>query len=99
MAYSRYQFFPDVWSETIQHTQKGILNTAGLKERIGEDVTLYEIPLAYNFRPDLIALLFYGHGDLHWILTYINDINNTPEGYYTNRVIKIPNPKTIVELV
>ena len=100
MAYSRFQFFPDVWSDIIQHTQKGILVTKDLKERIEADgVQLYEIPLAYKYRPDLIAKLFYGHGDLHWVLTYINDINDSPEGYYTNRVIKIPSPKKISELV
>ena len=100
MSYSRFQFFPDVWSEEIQHTQKGILVTAGIKEKIeANGVQLYEIPLAYKYRPDLIAQLFYGHGDLHWILTYINDINNSPEGYYTGRIIKIPSPKRISEIV
>lgn len=100
MSYSRFQFFPDVWSDTIQHTQKGILETAELKLRIEEDgVQLYEIPLAFKYRPDLISQEFYGTGDLHWILTYINDINDAPEGYYTGRVIKVPSPKRISELV
>jgi hypothetical protein len=100
MAYSRFQFFPYVWSDEIQHNQKGILDTAALKEKINSaGVTLYEIPLAYRYRPDLIALKIYGSGHLHWILTYINDINDSPEGYYTNRVIKIPSPKRILELV
>ncbi len=100
MSYSRFQFFPDAWNDLIQHTQKGIVNTADLKIRIGEtNFQLYEIPLAFKYRPDLISQEFYGTGDLYWVLTYINDINNSPEGYYTGRVIKIPNPKKISELV
>jgi len=100
MAYSRFQFFPDVWNETLQHNQKGILDTVDLKSKMEEDnVQLYEIPIEYKYRPDLIANAFYGSGDLHWILTYINDINNSPEGYYTGKIIKIPSPKKISELV
>lgn len=100
MSYSRFQFFPDVWSDVIQHTQKGILDTADLKLKIEEDgVQLYEIPLSFKYRPDLISQEFYGTGDLHWILTYINNINDSPEGYYTGKVIKIPSPKRISELV
>jgi len=100
MAYSRFQFFPDVWNDDIQHTQQGILDTKKLKKKINQaEFRLYEIPLAYNFRPDLIAQEFYGSGKLHWILTYINDINDSPAGYYKLRVIKIPSPKKIAELI
>ena len=100
MAYSRFQFFPTVWNDSIQHTQKGILNTKELKRKINEaDSSLYTIPLGYNFRPDLIAQEFYGSGKLYWILTYINDISDSPAGFYTSRVIKIPNPKRITEII
>ena len=100
MSYSRFQFFPDAWNNEIQHNQKGILDTAALMEKTEEaSVSLYEIPLSFKYRPDLIANLFYGSGELHWVLTYINNINDSPEGYYTTRVIKIPSPKRISELI
>jgi len=100
MAYSRFQFFPEVWNDEIQHTQQGILDTKSLKERINQtNYILYKIPLAYNFRPDLIAQEFYGSGKLHWIITYINDINDSPAGYYSQRTIKIPSPKRISEII
>jgi len=100
VSYSRFQFFPDIWNDDIQHNQKGILDTEALKERLNDDsISLYTIPLAFNFRPDLISNLFYGTGDLHWVITYINDINDSPEGYYTGRVIKVPTPKKVSEIV
>ncbi len=100
MSYSRYQFFPDVWNEEIQHNQKGMLDLNGLKEKlVQENVTLYEIPIGFKYRPDLISQAFFGTGDLHWILSYINDINNSPEGYYIGRIIKIPSSKRIFELI
>ena len=100
MAYTRFQFFPDVWNNDIQHTQQGILDTKDLKKKISEsEITLYTIPLGYKFRPDLIAQEFYGSGKLHWILTYINDISDSPTGFYTSRVIKIPDPNKIAEII
>jgi hypothetical protein len=100
MSYSRFQYFPDVWNDDIQHTQQGIVDTKDLKERIDQsDSTLYEIPLSYSYRPDLISQEFYGTGDLHWVITYINDISDSPQGYYPQRVIKIPNPKRIAEII
>jgi len=100
MAYSRFQFFPNAWNDEIQHTQQGILDTKNLKEKINKaEFDLYVIPLEYNFRPDLIAQEFYGSGKLHWIITYINDINDSPAGYYVLRTIKIPSPQRIAEIV
>lgn len=100
MSYSRYQYFPAVWNDDIQHTQMGILDTKELKALIDQgDSFLYVIPLAYNNRPDLIALEFYGSAKLYWILNYINDITDSPAGFYTTRVIKIPSPKRIAEIV
>lgn len=100
MSYSRFQYFPDVWNDDIQHTQQGILDTDALKSLINEaESSLYVIPLAFNYRPDLIAQEFYGSNKLYWILTYINDINDSPAGFYTNRTIKVPSPKRIAELI
>ena len=100
MSYSRFQYFPTAWNDDIQHTQMGILDTAALKDKLDESGSfLYTIPLAFNFRPDLIAQEFYGSGKLYWVINYINDINDSPEGFYTSRVIKIPDPKRISEMV
>ena len=100
MSYSRYQFFPDVWNDEIQHTQKGLLDLESLKEKLTEEnIELYEIPLNYNYRPDLIARDKYGSERLYWVLAYINNINDSPFGFYTGRVIKIPSKKRVLELV
>ena len=100
MAYSRFSLFPDVWNDEIQHTQQGIIDTKRLKRKLNSaPYILYKIPIAYKFRPDLISQEFYGSGKLYWILTYINDINDSPAGFDVLKIIKIPNPKLVSELI
>lgn len=100
MAKSRYEFFETVWNDDIQHNQKGILPNEALKDKIlTYDYILYTIPLAEQFRPDLITGKFYGDGKLYWILVYANDIDDSPAGFYSTRVIKIPNPSIVGGLV
>ena len=60
---------------------------------------LYTIPIEHNYRPDLIANKFFGNSKLFWILVYINEINNSPEGFYTGRIIRVPRNERIMENV
>ena len=99
MAKSRYYFFPDVWNDDIQHTQKGFLVLDIINQLKEEDFISYEIPLSEQYRPDLITYKFYGSGKLYWILVYVNDINDSPQGFEVNRRIKIPNPSIIGTLI
>lgn len=99
MATSRYNNFDDVWNNDIQHTQKGYLNLDFLNKLKNSDSVYYKIPLAEQYRPDLIAQKFYGNGRLYWILVYANDINDSPQGFETTTIIKIPNPNIIGTLV
>ena len=99
MAKSRYEFFDDVWSDDIQHTQKYVLNN-DLRQKLNDyDYTLYSIPLSEEYRPDLIANKFYGDGKLYWVLVYVNDISDSPQGFNVNRQIKVPSPDIIGNLV
>lgn len=99
MAKSRYEFFEDVWNDDIQHTQKFVLDNE-LKVKLNEyDYVLYTIPLAEEFRPDAIAYNFYGDGKLYWVLVYVNEIDDSPAGFYANREIKIPSPDILGNLV
>jgi len=100
MGKSRYEFFEEVWNDDIQHTQKGILHNGTIRESLDSyDHILYKIPLGEQYRPDLIAHKFYGDGKLYWVLVYINDINDSPQGFETNRTIKIPSPTILGGLV
>lgn len=100
MAKSRYEFFETAWNDDIQHTQKGLLKNDSVKEALKTyDYILYTIPLAEQYRPDIIAGKFYGDGKLYWVLVYVNDINDSPAGFETNRVIKIPSPSILGGLV
>ena len=49
----------------------------------------YYIPLVYEFRPDLIAYSLYKDVSMAEYLAIINDIDNTPDGFYRDRKIKV----------
>lgn len=49
----------------------------------------YIIPLTYEFRPDLIAYSLYKDVSMADYLAIINDINDTPEGFYRGRKIRV----------
>ncbi len=96
---NRYDFFDDIWNDDIQHHQKFLLDHEFKKKLNEYDYILYNITLADEYRPDLIAHKFYGNSKLYWILVYANDINDSPQGFKTNTQIKIPNPSIIGTLV
>lgn len=99
MGQSRYQFFETVWNDDIQHNQKG-LPTQDVKELLlTADYILYSIPLGERYRPDIIAQKFYGNSRYYWVLVYVNDINDSPQGFEVNKQIKIPNPSIIGTIV
>jgi len=99
MALSRYDFFETVWNEDIQHTQKGFIDNDFIQKLKEADSVPYQIPLSERYRPDLIAKKFYGTGKLYWVLVYVNDINNSPEGFEVNKVIRIPTPNIVGTII
>jgi hypothetical protein len=100
MASSRYEkFFDDVFNESENHDQKGFLKN-NVKQRLSfNDDLIFEIPLIYQYRPDKIASRFYGNPKLYWVLVYVNDIHNSPEGFYLGRRIRIPRVERVTEVV
>ena len=49
----------------------------------------YIIPLTYEFRPDLIAYNLYNDVSMAEYLAIINDIDDTPDGFYRNRQLRV----------
>ena len=49
----------------------------------------YIIPLVYEFRPDLIAYSLYKDVSMADYIAIINDINDTPAGFYRGRKIRV----------
>lgn len=49
----------------------------------------YDIPLAHEFRPDLIAYSLYKDVSMAEYLAILNDIKDTPEGFYRGRRIRV----------
>ena len=97
---SRYdKFFDNVFNKELNLSQKGFL-VNDIKQRISfNDDIIYEIPLIYQYRPDRIATKFYGNPTLFWVLVYVNDISDSPEGFYFGRKIRVPRIERITEVV
>lgn len=51
----------------------------------------YTIPMIYEFRPDLIAYSLYKDVSMAEYLAILNDIDDTPEGFYRGRTIRVLN--------
>ncbi len=53
----------------------------------------YVIPLEYAYRPDIICYRLYGDTSYQSAISFINRINDSPEGYYSGRTIKVIDPR------
>lgn len=96
---SRYKYFRTVWNSRLKHKIKGLPNIKLFNDfRFTDDIS-YRIPLKYEYRPDLIALEFYGDPRLFWVIVYANGFNNSPQDFNTGRVIKIPRYERIISLI
>jgi len=96
---SRYKYFDSVFDKDNNRWQKGMMIEKIIDDFKSDKDILYKIPLEHNFRPDLIANKFFNNPKLYWILVYINEIEDSPEGFTTNRIIRIPKYETIMELI
>ncbi len=99
MGTSRYKFFETVWNNDLQHNQKGQMTQSIKNLLLTADYVLYSIPLSEKYRPDITAQKFYGNAKYFWILVYINDIKDSPQGFEVNRKIKVPDPAVIGTLI
>jgi len=96
---SRYKYWRDVYNSDIKHNQKGLPDIEPYSFFTFSDDKSYRIPLKYEYRPDLIALEFYGDPRLFWVIVYANGFNNSPQDFNTGRVIKIPRYERIISLI
>jgi hypothetical protein len=96
---SRYRFFEDVYNEEIKHIQKGFVRN-DLKEMFkSKDDVIFEITNEYKYRPDKIAYKFYQNPKLYWILVYVNNIKNSPEGFEVGTYIRVPSARTVENIL
>jgi len=96
---NRYKWFEKAWvNEVLKGTEtvivgdylKGFPSTS-LSELFNfNDSLSYQIPIQYNYRPDLIANKFYKDSKLFWVLVYANNFKNSPEDFVFGTIIKIP---------
>lgn len=97
---SRYEYADKVWHPELNTSFKGFLDKEKIKELyLGEDDIYFTITSEYRYRPDLISYNFYGNTGLDWLLTTVNDINNSPEGYEIGKEIRIPYIGRVVDLL
>jgi len=96
---SRYRFFRTVWNDLIKHNQKGLANIQTNEFFSYADDIKYQIPLKYEYRPDLIALDFYGDPKLFWVLVYANNFGNSPQDFNSGRMINVPKYERIITVI
>lgn len=67
------------------------LNIEEIKKiaRDNNKCAVYKIPIHFAYRPDLIAYSLYKDVTMADFLAIINDIDDSPEGFYTDRIIKV----------
>jgi len=100
MIQSRYKFFDEIWNEERTSKFKGlpIDDFFTLFNSSTDDIT-YTIPKQFEYRPDLIANVFYGSPKLYWILIYANGFNNSPEDFEEGISIRVPSYKKVIDLL
>lgn len=54
-----------------------------------EKCRYYYIPLIYEFRPDLIAYNLYNDVSMADYIAILNDITDTPSGFYRGRKLRV----------
>jgi hypothetical protein len=91
MAISRYKLYETVFDETQSRNIKGFMREDMKDYLTTATYTTIQIPIELDCRPDLIAYHYYGNGELFWILVFVNDIYDSPEGFYAGRYINIPD--------
>ena len=95
---NRYYFYETVRDEFLGE-HPGIVNFQDVSDILSSDSdnVYYKIPIEHRYRPDLIAQKFYNFSDLHWVITMVNGIKNSPEGYTVGTIIKIPNKERVLQ--
>jgi hypothetical protein len=96
---SRYKFFREIWNDDTKHIQKEFPENSLVETFQFDDDKQYKIPLKYRYRPDLIAMHFYGDPKLFWVLVYANNFNNTPEDFDVEVAIRVPRAERIIDLI
>lgn len=96
---SRYKFFRETWNEEYKHNQKTLPDKELRKTFQNNDDLIYEIPLRFRYRPDLISLMFYKDPKLFWILVYANEFYNTPEDFEVGVKLRIPRYERILTII
>lgn len=97
MGKNRYKFFDDIFNKDLNKWQKGMMIDEIMEMFKTDKDILYTIPIEHSYRPDLIANKFFNNSKLFWILVYVNEINDSPEGFYTGRIIRVPRYERIME--
>lgn len=96
---SRYKYYERV-NDDYLGGHPGVIDLKALQESfLSNTDPYYTIPLKFQYRPDLISQYFYGTTSLQWLITFINNIGDSPEGYYVNRIIRIPDKEKVRSLL
>lgn len=76
---------------TLNNTDSIFIDINKIKETAKDDnkCELYKIPLEYSYRPDLIADHLYRDVTMADYIAILNDISDSPEGFYAGRILRV----------
>lgn len=99
-TYSRLRFYPLVQDDSDNKIRIGMKNKNFINKVITQvDYSVYRIPPAYEYRPDLISVEFYGTPHLWWVIQEYNRFFRVPQDFYVDRLIKIPDSNELTSLL
>jgi hypothetical protein len=87
---TRFYRYDKYYDEDINLWLKGYMDKKFYDSIYELPYRQYIISLRTMYRPDLIALAFLNNENLAWVLSIVNDIDDSPEGFYPGRIIKVP---------
>ena len=94
----RYYFFEEGFNEEFQRGQK-TFKVFDIEKLKNSKETKYQIPLKYNYRPDLISKDVYGDKNLWWVLVEYNRFKNSPEDFKSTATILVPDKNKVYEVL
>ena len=91
MITSRNQLYDTFYSDEQSKYIQGFIRE-DIKDFLDTSIKkTVAVPIEFDCRPDLIANYFLGSPELFWVLVYVNQIDNSPEGFSSGTTIQIPD--------
>lgn len=86
----RLDYQTSFYNPIIKETCKGFLIEDNELKSLKENAMMASVPKGMEYRPDLIAEVYFGDPTMAWLISYVNNFTNGVRDYTLGRAIKIP---------